>query len=136
MYLLDTNILLELLLRRQKYIEVEAFLRQTPRESLKISDFSLYSLGIVLFRRKMHSLFSKIVEDLLINGGIGIMRLGAEDMDSISQSSKLFNLDYDDAYQYEVAKKYNLIVVSLDRHFDRTDRGRQTPEELLRASHG
>ncbi len=134
MYLLDTNILLELLLKRQKYMEVEAFLRQTPRESLKISDFSLYSLGIVLFRRKMHGLFSKVVEDLLINGGIGIIRLVAEDLDGVSQSSKRFNLDYDDAYQYTVAEKYNLIIVSLDRHFDRTDRGRRTPEELLRAS--
>lgn len=90
MYLLDTNILLELLFKRQKYTEVEAFLRQTPRESLKISDFSLYSLGIALFKRKMHGLFSKVVEDLLITGGIGVMRLSVEDMDTISQSSKRF----------------------------------------------
>jgi predicted nucleic acid-binding protein len=42
MYLLDTNILLELLLKRRRYAETEAFLRQTPWQSLKISDFSLY----------------------------------------------------------------------------------------------
>ena len=131
MYLLDTNILLELLLKRHKK-EVEAFLRQTPQESLKISDFSLYSLGIVLFGRRMHGLFSKVVKDLLINGGIGILRLGAEDMDSISCISRKFNLDYDDAYQYAVAEKHNLIIVSLDRHFDMTDRGRRTPDEILK----
>ena len=134
MYLLDTNIFLELLLKRQRYAEVEAILRQTPRQSLKVSDFSLYSLGIALFRRKMQDIFSRVVEDLLINGGMGIMRLGAEDMDLISQNSRRFNLDYDDAYQYAVAEKYNLIIVSLDKHFDRTDRGRRTPEDLLRAS--
>lgn len=39
----------------------------------------------------------------------------------ISQSTKRFNLDYDDAYQYAVAEKHNPIVVSLDRHFDRTE---------------
>ncbi len=65
MYLLDTNILLELLLKRHKYKEVEAFLRRTPQESPKISDFSLYSMGIVLFGRKMHGLFSKVVNYLL-----------------------------------------------------------------------
>jgi predicted nucleic acid-binding protein len=84
----------------------------------------------------MHGLFLKVVQDLLIKGGIGIMRLGAEDMGMISESSKRFNLDYDDSYQYVVAEKYNLIVVSLDKHFDRTGRGRRTPEELLRASKG
>ncbi len=87
MYLLDTNILLELLLKRRRYAETEAFLRQTPWQSLKISDFSLYSLGIVLFRRKMQDIFSRVVEDLLINGGIGIMRLGVEDTERISRSS-------------------------------------------------
>jgi predicted nucleic acid-binding protein len=97
MYLLDTNIILELLLKRHKYKKVEAFLRQTPQESLKISDFSLYSMGIVLFGRKMHGLFLKVVNDLLINGGIGILRLGEEDMDRISCISRKFNLDYDDA---------------------------------------
>ena len=132
MYLLDTNILLELLLKRHKYKEVEAFLRLTPQESLKISDFSLYSMGIVLFGRKMHGLFSKVVNDLLINGGIGILRLGAEDMDRISRISRKFNLDYDDAYQYAVAEKHNLIIVSLDRHFDMTDRGRRTPDDILK----
>ena len=130
MYLLDTNILLELLLKRHKY--KEAFLRLTPQESLKISDFSLYSMGIVLFGRKMHGLFSKVVNDLLINGGIGILRLGAEDMDKISRISRKFNMDYDDAYQYAVAEKHNLIIVSLDRHFDMTDRGRRTPDEILK----
>jgi hypothetical protein len=96
MYLLDTNILLELLLKRQRYEEVAKFMRQTPRESLNISDFALFSLGIALFRRKMHGIFSEVVEDLLINGGLGIVRLDAEDMDRISQISIRFGLDYDD----------------------------------------
>lgn len=121
-------------MKRQRYKEVEAFLRQKPRQSLKISDFSLYSLGIALFRRNMHSLFSRVVDDLLIRGGIGIIRLGAEDMAGLIQSSQRFNLDYDDAYQYTVAAKHNLIIVSLDKHFDITDRGRRTPAELLRAN--
>ncbi|MCX6673275.1 MAG: PIN domain-containing protein [Methanothrix sp.] len=134
MYLLDTNILLELLLKRQRFEDVEKFMRQTPRENLNISDFALFSLGIALFRRKMHGIFSKVVEDLLINGGLGIVRLDAEDIDKISQISMRFGLDYDDAYQCVAAEKHNLIIVSFDRHFDRTDRGRRTPEDILQGS--
>lgn len=42
-----------------------------------------------------------------------------------------FNLDFDDAYQYVAAEKYNLTIVSLDSDFDRTERGRRDPAEVL-----
>jgi len=50
MYLLDTNIILELLLDQDRAAEVERFLRTTPPGRLYFSEFSLYSLGIILFR--------------------------------------------------------------------------------------
>jgi predicted nucleic acid-binding protein len=28
-------------------------------------------------------------------------------------------LDFDDAYQYEIAKEYNFIIVTMDLHFDK-----------------
>jgi predicted nucleic acid-binding protein len=43
MYLLDTNIVLELLLDQEKADEVERFLRNTSPESLHLSEFTLYS---------------------------------------------------------------------------------------------
>lgn len=36
-----------------------------------------------------------------------------------------------DAYQYTAAEKYGLTLVSLDGDFDRTERGRKTPAEVL-----
>jgi len=42
-----------------------------------------------------------------------------------------FNLDFDDAYQYVAAEKHNLTLVSLAADFDRTDRGRKTPADIL-----
>ena len=45
--------------------------------------------------------------------------------------SKKFNLDFDDAYQYVAAEEYNLTLVSFDSDFDRTERGRKTPAEIL-----
>jgi len=42
-----------------------------------------------------------------------------------------FNFDFDDAYQYVIAEKYNLTIISFDTDFDRTERGRKTPVEIL-----
>ncbi|MDI6810798.1 MAG: PIN domain-containing protein [archaeon] len=42
-----------------------------------------------------------------------------------------FHLDFDDAYQYTVAEKHDLQIVSFDTDFDRTERGRKTPDEVV-----
>jgi len=132
MYLLDTNILLELLLNQEKADDVEKLLRETEQERLFVSDFSLGSIGVILFRRKMHGLYLRAIDDLFINGGIRLVRLDAIDMQKVLTSSKKFSLDYDDSYQYSIAEKYNLILVSYDHDFDRTSRGRLNPANLLR----
>ena len=132
MYLLDTNILLELLLNQKKADEVERLLLETPQEMLCISEFSLDSIGVALVRRKMPDVFLKAVEDMLLLGGIRLLRLGPEDMQRVIQASRQFKLDYDDAYQYALAEKYNLILVSFDSDFDRTKRGKATPADILK----
>jgi len=131
MYLLDTSTILELLLDQQKADDVEHLLRNTSPGSLHLSEFSLYSIGIVLMRRKLHDIFLRAVDDLLVQGGIRLVRLGVKDMQDITNASRRFNLDFDDAYQYVAATKYDLTVVSFDADFDRTERGRKAPAELL-----
>ena len=79
MYLLDTNIFLELLLDQDKANDVEKLLRSVPKEKLNISEFSLYSMGIVLFRRRLFDVFVRFVEDLIIMGGVRLLRLSAWD---------------------------------------------------------
>ncbi len=49
MYLLDSNLFLELLLDQRKADEVEQLLQRTPREKLHISEFSVHSMGITFF---------------------------------------------------------------------------------------
>lgn len=131
MYLVDTNLIAEILLRQAKAGEVKRFLESTAPEDLYLTEFSLYSLGIILLRRKMHDTFLRTVDDLLLTGGIRLARLGAEDMQDIVHAARRFNLDFDDAYQYATAEKYNLIIVSFDGDFDRTERGRKTPAEAF-----
>lgn len=131
MYLLDTNIFLELFLDQDKADDVERLLRTAPKERLYISEFSLYSVGIILFRRKLFDVFVRFVEDLIITGGIKLLRLSAEDTKKLAEVSQRFGLDFDDAYQYTVAEHYGLTVVSFDSDFDRTEKGRKTPKDVL-----
>lgn len=126
MYLLDSNIFLELLLDQDKADEVERFLQTKPREKLHISEFSLYSVGIVLFHRKLFETFGLFLDDLIVTGGVRLLRLSVQDMPDIALVARRFSLDFDDAYQYVVAEKYGLEIVSFDSEFDRTEKGRRT----------
>ena len=56
--------------------------------------------------------------------------LSLDDMDLVVKTSQEFNLDFDDSYQYVIAKKYDLILVSFDSDFDRTSKGRKTPSGI------
>lgn len=133
MYLIDTSTLLELRLDQEKADEVEQFLRKTVTERLYVSDFSLYSMGIILVRREKYDEFLRSLNDLVV-AGVNIVRLDASDLSTVMDGSKKFNLDFDDAYQYTLAEKYNLTIVSFDKDFDRTERGRKTPEMVPKAS--
>jgi predicted nucleic acid-binding protein len=52
-------------------------------------------------------------------------------MEGIVRNAQRFNLDFDDAYQYTAAEKYDIQIVSFDTDFDKTPRGRMTPREIL-----
>ena len=132
MYLLDSNIFLELLLDQDGADDVEKLLRSVPGERLNISEFSLYSVGIVLFRRKLFDVFVQFVEDIIITGGVRLLRLSAEEAKALAKVAERFKLDFDDAYQYAIAERYGLTIVSFDTDFDRTERGRKTPGDLLK----
>ena len=131
MYLLDTNIFLELLLEQQNSDIVEEFLRKTPSEELYFSEFSLYSVGIILFQTDKYEVFSRFIEDLFIKGGIQLISISPNDHKTLVKHAKEFNLDFDDAYQYQIANNYDFTLVSYDKDFDDTKLGRIEPNEIL-----
>jgi predicted nucleic acid-binding protein len=130
MYLLDSNIFLELLLDQDKADEVERLLRTVLREKLHISEFSLYSVGIVLFRRNLFETFVRFVDDLILTGGVRLLRLSVQDMAALAVVARQFSLDFDDAYQYIIAEKYGLEIISFDSDFDRAEKGRKIPAQI------
>lgn len=130
--LVDTNIILEVILEQAKTEEARALLVKTEEHEFFISDYSLHSIGLLLFRRKQRHAFQQFLNDMMIRAGMMVTSLPVEDMESLINASRRFDLDFDDAYQYATAEKHNLTIVSFDSDFDQTERGRKTPAEVVK----
>lgn len=116
MYLVDTNIFLEVLLTQEKGEICKSFL-DANIDSLYISDFSLHSIGVILFRNDRADIFHEFASDVIPNVRIAVLPKRAyKDFLEIKRN---FRLDFDDTYQYKVAKEYGLEMVTMDRDFDK-----------------
>ena len=131
-FLIDTNIFLEVLLEQGKVEEAKTLLLKTKEYDFFMSDFSLHSIGLLLFYQKQHNIFQQFLKDMIFNAGMRITSLSVNDMETVIESAKRFKLDFDDAYQYVIAEKYGLAIISFDSDFDRTERGRTTPGIALK----
>jgi hypothetical protein len=60
MYLVDTNIWLELLLDQEKAQDVRRFFQVTGGDRINISEFSLYSMGVILTQLVLLALCSML----------------------------------------------------------------------------
>jgi len=116
MFLVDTNIFLEILLKQDKKEDCKKFLDDNIR-NLHITDFSLHSIGVILFRYDKEDIFQKFVEDFMPN--TKLLSLPIEVYRWVVNARKGLNLDFDDAYQYSIAKYYELKVVTMDKDFEK-----------------
>ncbi len=116
MFLVDTNVFLEILLEQDKKEDCKKFLDENIG-SLSITDFSLHSIGIILFRYDKEDIFQRFVEDVMPN--VELLSLPIELYREVVNASKSLNLDFDDAYQYSIAKYYGLKVVTMDKDFEK-----------------
>ena len=131
MYLVDTNVWLERLLKQERSEEVNTFFQKVSSDRLFITDFSFHSIGIILSNLSKRELLTRFVTDIFKYGSVGYITLPPIASELIVKQIEQFNLDFDDAYQYTAAEKYNLEIVSFDSDFDRTKRGRKTPIQII-----
>ena len=131
MYLVDTNIWLEVLLEQERKVESYEFLLTVDSQLLHVTDFSLYSIGIILTRLEKLDAFDEFLSDIIIESGVNIARLIPECLRRIIEIEREFSLDFDDSYQYVAAERFDLYIVSFDSDFDKTKKGRTTPGEIL-----
>lgn len=132
MYLIDTNIFLELLLGRQHAQSCEKLLLRASRGEIKclVTSFTVHAVeGILSDNLKAIETFLRNIDASL---GISIYSTVTEEEMEVSIFANKVGLDFDDGIQYLVAKKSNArAIISFDRHFDLTDLERVEPEELL-----
>lgn len=131
MFLVDTNVWLEALLEQNKASEVRRFLKNTDSHELSISEFALYSIGVILSRLGKKELLEDFLSDVLEDAGVERVRLDTGDLRRVLAAQEQHGLDFDDAYQYVAAEKHDMVLVSFDTDFDRTPRGRKSPGEIV-----
>jgi uncharacterized protein len=129
--LLDTNIFTEVIFKRRQAVAARSLIN-SPHHALHITIFALHSVGLLLFRGGQSQLWRRFLNDLIISGQVQVLTLSHADLATVIRVAQRLSLDFDDAYQYIAAEANNLTLVSFDKDFDHTPRGRQTPQAILR----
>jgi predicted nucleic acid-binding protein len=100
-YLIDTNIFLEILLEQEKKEKCKSFLVENYGK-IVLSDFSLHSIGVILFRNQKYSLYSSFINDVIPKVKIASIEKGK--YFRIEEFAVQFNLDFDDSFQAVLAE--------------------------------
>ncbi|HII94606.1 MAG TPA: PIN domain-containing protein [Candidatus Methanofastidiosum sp.] len=114
MYLLDTNILLEILLNQRKAEKCKEFIDHNIEE-VTISDFSLHSIGVILLRYEKEEAFNVFIRDIAPT--FKILSLPLSVYANIYELKREYDLDFDDAYNFKISEFFNLILVTMDKDF-------------------
>jgi predicted nucleic acid-binding protein len=85
------------------------------------------SIGVICNRLNQRDVFIKFVDDVLIDAGVVLVGVPANQMKRVVEIMDLFRLDFDDAYQYVAAE-----LVSFEQDFDKTEQRRLTPMQVLK----
>lgn len=128
--LIDTNVFVEVALSQARAEEACEFLDRASGSNLFISDFSLHSISVILIRQRKVEALLKFYEDTIRTGCVQVLSIPADDLEQVAVRARELGLDFDDAYQYTLAEKHGLEIVSYDSDFDRTPRGRKTPADF------
>lgn len=114
MYVIDTNIFLEILLEQAKKETCKHFLKNHAGE-LALSDFSLHSIGVILFRSGSAEAFENFARDVLPK--VKIVTLSTTGYVTLPKEAARKKLDFDDAYQWRIAEENDFTLVTMDQDF-------------------
>jgi predicted nucleic acid-binding protein len=134
MYLIDTNIFLEVLLSQNRKGECENFLEQvrTGKTVGVVTDFTVHSIIVIMDNSGKLKELRTFLLSLVAYKGLKVyytaLREELEALDiAISQ-----HLDMDDAIQYSTALELGCeAIISFDKHFDNLKIARKDPKNAL-----
>jgi len=115
-YLFDTNVFLEILLNQEKKGVCKKLLVDNIG-NIYISDFTLHSIGVILFKQKKSKIFELFLNDILPNATI--LSLPKSKYTEIISITAKYKMDFDDSYQALIAIEFDLVVKTMDKDFTR-----------------
>jgi len=133
MYLIDTNIFLEVMLARPKRRACTGFLGlvKTGREKAAVTDFTLYSIMIILHSAGKLRELDRFLRSLSAYKGLTLYATSLDDKVAAVELADRKEFDIDDAVEYASAVSIGAKgIVSLDRDFDRREIPRIDPSSF------
>ncbi|WP_054853323.1 PIN domain-containing protein [Vulcanisaeta distributa] len=133
MYLIDANIFLEVIYRRDKWTECYEFLNRVKKGDIRAYalHFTIYAISAILGKP---DLISKFLPEMSTWRGLVIIDSPVDEEAMAAELAFKVGLDFDDGLHYYYAKKMGLKLISFDKDFDRTDIERLEPHGVLRTS--
>jgi len=135
MYLIDTNIFLEVLLGRRRKKECKRFLREIRDGKLRafFTDFSVHSIIVIMSSFNRLDGLKKFLRSLRGYKGLSVYNTSLGDEVRAIENCKKLNLSVEDSIQYTVARKLGVTaIISYDKHFDGLDIPRLEPSNVVK----
>ena len=115
-FLFDTNIFLEVLLGQEKKESCKKLLVDF-KGTIFISEFSIHSIGVILFKQKKFTFFDNFISDITNNSTI--ITLPLIKYPQISLIAQKYQLDFDDSIQTAIAIEHKLGIITIDGDYKR-----------------
>lgn len=119
MYLIDTNIFLEILLAQEKKDECIALLKEIENDhiSAAVTKFSIHSIEVIMGNFRMTDELRIFLESLSELKSLHIYTTNISDEINAIDETEM-GLDFDDALQVSAARALNAEIISFDKHFN------------------
>ncbi len=137
MYLIDTNIFLEVMLSRERKEECKRLLKALRDGKIRsiVTDFTIHSIIVLLDRLKRLKELRTFLLSLTAYKGLYIYTTSiAEEVKAIEIAEEK-GLDMDDAIQYSTALSVKVdAIISFDKDFNGLEIPRKEPKDILDSS--
>jgi len=133
MYLVDTNIFLEVLLSQAKKEECEKLLDQFKKSKKLgiITDFTVHSIIVTMYSYERLEALKVFLSSLTGYKGLRIYPTDLTNEIKATELATQNKLDMDDAIQYAIALDTNVeAIVSFDKHFNNLKIPRKEPHQI------
>ena len=130
MYLVDTNIFLEVLLSRAKKEACKNFLKslRDGKKTCIVTDFTIHSIIVIMSNFNKLNELKTFLLSLTAYKGLYIYSTTIADELKAVEIATTQNLDMDDAIKYQTALSTNTeAIISFDKHFNNLSIPRKEP---------